>query len=101
MQQDTYYMDKKSEEFYARLKIKLEESNTWPAEYLYKFILPNEAEKIDKLNHIFDNLGAVITTRISAKENYFSFSIHVMMENPQHVIDKYLEVAEIEGVVSL
>lgn len=94
-------MDKKSEEFYARLKEELAESTSWPSEYLFKFIIPTDTEKQEKLNHIFDNMGAVINTKTSAKGNYFSFSINVQMESPQHVIDKYLEVSTIEGVISL
>ena len=31
--------DKKSEEFYKKLRQQLIETETWPAEYLYKFIV--------------------------------------------------------------
>ena len=94
-------MDKKTEEFYIRLKEELEQSTTWPSEYLYKFIIPTDPQKKEELNRIFDNMGAVITTKESAKGNYFSFSINVTMENPDQVIQKYLEVSKIEGVISL
>jgi hypothetical protein len=32
-------MEKKTEEFYDRLKVELDNSNTWPALYLFKFIV--------------------------------------------------------------
>ena len=35
-------MDKKAEEFYDRLKVELDNSNTWPALYLFKFIIWEE-----------------------------------------------------------
>lgn len=94
-------MDKNTEEFYVRLKTKLEETTTWPAEYLFKFIIPTDEDKKQQLSAIFDGLGAVINTKLSAKGNYFSFSINLMMDSPQAVIDKYLEVSTIEGVISL
>jgi hypothetical protein len=41
-------MDKKTEEFYDRLKVELDNSNTWPALYLFKFIVPTTENKIFK-----------------------------------------------------
>lgn len=38
-------MDKKTEEFYIRLKEELEQSTSWPSEYLYKFIIPTDPQK--------------------------------------------------------
>jgi hypothetical protein len=35
-------MDKNTQEFYDRLKVELDLSNTWPATYLFKFIVPSE-----------------------------------------------------------
>ena len=37
---------KKTEEFYNKLREQLTQTATWPAEYLYKFIVPTEASKI-------------------------------------------------------
>ncbi|MGB6269644.1 MAG: DUF493 family protein, partial [Olleya sp.] len=51
---------------------------------------------------IFDNMGAVINTKESSNGKYTSVSINVRMKNPDHVIEKYLEVTEkVEGVISL
>lgn len=96
-------MDKdKSKEFYEKLKTQLYESATWPAEYLYKFIVPSDLEKIGEIEAIFDNLGAVIETKESKTGKYTSVSINVLMRSPEHVIEKYQEVGEkVEGVISL
>ncbi|NHF60274.1 DUF493 family protein [Flavobacteriaceae bacterium TP-CH-4] len=91
----------KSEEFYKRLKKQLEESTTWPSNYLYKFIVPTEEEKISKIHQIFDNTGAVIESKQSKKGTYTSVSITVNRKNPDEVIQKYLEVSIIKGVISL
>ncbi len=91
-----------SEEFYEKLKTQLHETASWPAEYLYKFIVKSDLEKIAKLEAIFDNMGAVITTTESKNGKYTSVSINLLMRNPGAVIEKYKEVAEkVEGVISL
>ena len=42
-------MDKKTEDFYIRLKEELSNSTLWPSEYLYKFILPSSNTGIAKI----------------------------------------------------
>ncbi|WP_394749292.1 DUF493 family protein [Spongiimicrobium salis] len=91
----------KSSEFYARLKEQLEQSNTWPSNYLYKFIVPTATNKIDLINKVFDNTGAVIESKQSKNGKYTSISITVNLKNPDAVIAKYQEVGKIEGVISL
>jgi hypothetical protein len=94
-------MDQKSEEFFARLKVELENTHTWPAEYLFKFIVPTDAGKIATVQNTFNGLGAVMHTKKSKNETYTSISVNVQMESAQSVIDKYLEVSVIEGIISL
>ncbi|WP_397362454.1 DUF493 family protein [Olleya sp. R77988] len=90
------------EEFYAKLKVQLQDTTLWPNEYLYKFIVLSSLEKIAQVEAIFDNMGAVIKTKESSNGKYTSVSINVRMKNPDHVIKKYLEVTEkVEGVISL
>ena len=55
-------MDKNTEEFYTRLKAELDMSNTWPALYLFKFIVPSENDNIVRVEQAFDCMGAVIKT---------------------------------------
>lgn len=95
-------MSNNNAEFYTKLKEKLEESVTWPSDYLYKFIVPSSEANIQKLTELFDNMGAVISTKQSSKGKYTSVSIHLKMKNPDQVIEKYKEVGEkVEGVISL
>lgn len=90
------------EEFYDKLKAQLKDTSLWPSEYLYKFIVPTNTDKTREIEEIFDNLGAVITTKKSKNGKYTSVSINVRMRNPDAVIEKYKEVAEnVEGVISL
>jgi len=94
-------MDKKTEEFYIRLREELGNTSTWPNEYLYKFIVPTDAKKIEEVENAFDNMGAVIQTQQSKNGKYTSLSVNVMMENPDSVVEKYIEVSTIEGIISL
>jgi uncharacterized protein len=94
-------MDKKTEEFYERLKIELDKDTTWPALYLFKFIVPTKANNIERVQLAFDRLGAVIKTTKSKTGKFTSVSINVQMKNSQEVIDKYIEVSTIEGIISL
>jgi putative lipoic acid-binding regulatory protein len=91
----------KSDDFYLRLKEELLKSNSWPADYLYKFIVPTDRDKITQIEVIFDNTGAVIESRKSRKGKYTSLSIMVNLANPDEVIEKYKEVGLVEGVISL
>ncbi|MFC7357054.1 DUF493 family protein [Jejudonia soesokkakensis] len=92
---------KKREDFYNRLREQLQGDTQWPSEYLYKFIVPASNEKIAEIEAIFDGTGALIQRRDSSKGSYTSVSIKVTMDSPDAVIKKYLEVSEVEGVISL
>ncbi len=91
----------KSEEFYKKLKGQLEDTSSWPSDYLYKFIVPTDATKIKKIQDIFDNTGAVITSKESKKGTYTSISVTVNLNSADAVIEKYKEVGKVEGVISL
>lgn len=94
--------EKDPEEFYESLKTKLEEGFNWPETYLYKFIIPADDKKIAEIENIFDFEDAVITIKESSKGKYVSVTIKAIMESPQHVIDKYIEVGErVTGIISL
>ncbi len=93
--------DKKTTDFYNRLREQLKEDTSWPSEYLYKFIVPSSSEKIAEIEAVFNNTDAKINTRDSSKGTYTSVSIKVTLDSPDAVIEKYLQVSEVEGVISL
>lgn len=102
MKKDHMNEEKDPEKFYRKLRSQLYDTAMWPTIYLYKFIVPTSTEKIKGIEHIFDNMGAVIHTKKSKKGNYTSVSVNVKMKDPDAVIDKYKEVGnKIEGVISL
>ena len=94
-------MDKNTEEFYERLKVELDMSNTWPALYLFKFIVPTENDNMKRVELAFDCMGAVIKTTKSKTGKFTSISVDVQVKDSQEIVDKYLEVSTIKGIVSL
>lgn len=93
--------DTKAEEFYKRLKSQLEKDTSWPSPFLFKFIVPAELDKIAEVRVVFDGMNADIVTRDSKNGKYTSISIRVTMDSPDAVIEKYLQVSKVEGVISL
>jgi hypothetical protein len=94
-------MDKNNDEFYERLKVELDNSNTWPDIYLFKFIVPNIDDNVLRVEDAFNCMGAVIKTTKSRTGKYTSISIDVTVKDAQEIIDKYKEVSTIKGIVSL
>jgi putative lipoic acid-binding regulatory protein len=91
----------KESEFYEKLRISLTETTTFPTRYLYKFIISSSVEKVAEIETFFDNMGAVIDKKVSANAKYTSLSIHVTMNSAEEIIEKYIEVSKVEGVISL
>ena len=95
-------MDQKTEEFYIRLKQELEKTTeSWPLEYLFKFIVPASEENVKFIDNTFDGLGAVLTTNQSKTGKYTSVSVNVLMNDADSIVEKYKVVSSIEGLISL
>lgn len=94
-------MTPQQKEFYTKLKLNLEEHHNFPEHYLYKFILPNDDEKLGELYQIFDNLDFSINTKESGKGKYISCSISCFVLNAEQVISIYQKVGKIDGVIML
>ena len=88
-------------EFYKKLKKTLLETTKFPTEYMYKFIIPASDDKFKEIENVFDNMGAVINSKPSKTGKYTSLTILVNMKTADEIIEKYKEVAKVEGVISL
>ncbi len=89
------------EEFYASLKEKLDATHNFPEDYLFKFIIPSDAEKLTEIYRVFDGVKFTLTNRDSKNGNYTSANLNAFMLDSDHVIRMYKEVAKIEGVMML
>lgn len=88
-----------SEDLYAKLREQLELLE-WPNVYLFKFIAPNESEKIAVLTALFDD-GTDLHYQPSKTGKYMSVSVKEMMMDVDSIIDKYKRAAKVDGVITL
>ncbi|MDP5105906.1 DUF493 family protein [uncultured Polaribacter sp.] len=93
-------MSEKSD-FYDKLKIQLEDTTSFPAEYMYKFIVPSDENQFEEVQELFNNTGAVIKTKKSKTGKYNSLSIVLQIESAQKVIEYYKKAEKIKGIISL
>jgi putative lipoic acid-binding regulatory protein len=92
---------KDRERFYEKLKTQLDETTNFPNDYLYKFIVAADGNKVEQVQKIFDNTGAVINTKKSKTGKYMSVSIVLKVSNSDQVIGYYKEAEKVEGIISL
>lgn len=88
-------------EFYKKLKVQLEDTTQFPADYMYKFIVPSSGNQVAEVQEIFDNTGAVIQTKKSKTGKYISVSIVLKIANADKVISYYKKAEKINGIISL
>ena len=92
---------KSQEEFYSSLKEKLETHHNFPEDYLYKFIVPNNPEKLTEIYRVFDGIQHTMNNKESKNGNYTALSISAFVLDANMVIDIYQKVAKVEGIVML
>ena len=73
----------------------------WPNLYMYKFIIPNENEKLAQVTALFDYESAEISYHESGKGNYVSVSVKEVAVSVEQIIEKYQKASEIKGFISL
>lgn len=87
--------------FYEKLKTQLEDTTSFPSDYLYKFIVTSEGNKVEQVQELFNNKGAVINTKKSKTGKYISISIVIKLSSSKEVISYYKQAEKIEGIISL
>jgi putative lipoic acid-binding regulatory protein len=91
--------DKKA--FYTKLKAQLDDTTKFPADYLYKFIVPSDANQVAEVEALFNDSGAVLNTKKSKTGKYVSVSIVLKIESSDKVISYYKKAEKIKGIISL
>ncbi|MDB4204364.1 DUF493 domain-containing protein [Polaribacter sp.] len=89
------------DDFYSKLKIQLDDTTDFPADYLYKFIVPASDNQVTEVENIFNNTGAVINTKNSKTGKYVSVSIILKLNSSDEIIAYYRKVEKIKGIISL
>ena len=88
-------------EFYSKLKIQLDDTTKFPADYLYKFIVPTDENQVQEVQNLFNDTGAVIKTKKSKTGKYISVSIVLKVKSSDIVISYYQQAEKIKGIISL
>jgi transposase len=88
------------EEFYARLKEELNKNHEWPTKYMYKFIVPNDEQKIEEVKKRFDKKYQ-FRQSFSRNAKYASLTFITEEENPESIINRYKRMEDIEGLIAI
>ena len=87
--------------FYDRLKEELEKNAEWPTKYMYKFIMPNKEENIEKVEKRFGDQKFDLKKNYSKTGKYVSVTVITDEKDPETVINRYKSMEDIEGLVAL
>ena len=94
-------MIQSSEKDFDKLRKDLENLQEWPSDYIFKFIIQNNNNKKDELLSKFDLSKCRLSTKESSNKKYVSLTLIMPMNNANEVIDSYIEVSKIDGIISL
>ena len=89
------------EEFYSRFHEQLLNSQDWPGQYLFKFILREGEVNEQVLKDMFTQNEAVFSKKASSKKTFTSLSVKVIMEDRDAVIAIYKKAQKIKGLITL
>ena len=82
-----------------KLKIQLEQQE-WPDVYMFKFIVPNESEKVAQVTSLF-NESTDMVMHSSKTGKYISVTAKELMLDVDSILAKYEQAALIEGLIAL
>lgn len=90
-----------TDDFYLKFKERLDQTHSFPSEYIFKYIVPAEQSVIAKLYSIFNSANASISTRDSKNGKYTSLTIKAFVNDADDVVIYYRQAAVIDGIVML
>ena len=85
---------------FTDLRKKLNETQSYPTVYMFKFILDAEHRKIALIENLFSE-NAEIYTKESDKGKYISITVKEVMMSTDEIIAIYTKASEIKGVMPL
>lgn len=89
-----------SEDKFSELKNKLNETQSYPTVYMFKFIMEAEHRIIALVENLFSE-NAEIYTKESDKGKYISITVKEVMMSTDEIIAIYTKASEIKGVMLL
>lgn len=87
------------DEVLERLKVQLE-LQEWPDVYMFKFIVPNDSERLAQVTALF-NESSDIVLHPSKTGKYISVSAKELMLDVDSILEKYVVASKINGLIAL
>lgn len=87
-------------EQFDKLREFLNKEEGWPIVYMFKFIIPADNHKIALIESKFSD-EAIISHKESSGGKYFSITVKEVMLSADAIIEKYKEMKNIEGLITL
>ena len=84
----------------AGLRAQLDAHHTWPSEYMFKFIAPNQPDRIEAVLSKFPD-EVEVKRKASGGGKYVALTILETVDNADVVFDRYRAVSAIGGIFSL
>lgn len=90
----------KKQESLERLRARLLETPTWPIDYMFKFIVPNNGNKVNIVRGMLPTHGK--TSFNHSKDLHYVAVTHVAsMPSADDIIELTTRATAVEGVISL
>ena len=78
----------------------LKKETSWPKLYFFKFIVPNDHQKLAQVEALF-GAEAQVSINESRTGKYLSVSAKELMLKAEEIIERYKKAQKIEGIISL
>ena len=85
---------------FEKLRKQLLENKTWPLRYMFKFIVPNQDGKVDRVVSLLPKHGTV-TFKHTKNLRHVSVTCVVSMKSADAIIEVTKNASAIEGVIAL
>ncbi|MPQ46182.1 DUF493 family protein [Marinifilum sp. N1E240] len=85
---------------YNRIKQQLFESTQWPSLYMFKFIVPNNEDKINAVKNLFPE-DTEFSYKTSKDIRFIGVTVKKIMNSADDVVEVYSRAQGIKGIMSL
>ena len=88
------------QEKYNRIKQQLFESTKWPSLYMFKFIVPNNEDKINAVKNLFPT-DTEFSYKTSKDIRFIGITVKKVMNSADDVVEVYARAQGIKGIMAL
>ncbi len=89
------------EEFYEKLKNKLNNVEHFPTNFTYKFIFKSDNQKQASIQRVFDDVNPQFSSKESKNGKYTGLTVVAYVLDADQVVHYYKEVGKLGGVMML